>query len=82
MIVTIRRARDAMDAVASGGLWHAGRNVHGGRRSRVVLAPRPGVKLCGKPHMATVARKAAHGESTKQSLKPLRGESGANWLNL
>src|SRR5438094_401855 len=59
-VVTERRARDAMDAVASGGLWLAGRNVHGGRRSRVVLAPRPW-RQAGvvSPTPATVARKAA-----------------------
>jgi hypothetical protein len=39
-IVTIRRARDAMDAVASGDL-SPDENACSGRRSRVVLAPRP-----------------------------------------
>src|SRR5207245_4025870 len=40
-IVTERWAGDAMDAVASGGLRRARRNACSGRRSRVVLAPRP-----------------------------------------
>jgi hypothetical protein len=39
-IVTIRRAQDAMDAAASGDL-SPDENARSGRRSRVVLAPRP-----------------------------------------
>src|SRR5262245_63716148 len=39
-IVTIRRAWDAMDAVASGDLF-TGRKRRSVRRNRVVLAPRP-----------------------------------------
>jgi len=41
MIVTLRRAREAMDAAVAGGVIPAGRNVCSVRRSRVVLAPRP-----------------------------------------
>ena len=40
-IVTIRRAQDAMDAVASGRVFPPDENAVSGRRSRVVLAPRP-----------------------------------------
>jgi hypothetical protein len=40
MIVTTRRTRDAVDALASG-VFHAGRKRQSVRRSRVVLAPRP-----------------------------------------
>jgi len=66
-----------MDAVASGRLWLAGRNVHGVRRSRVVLAPRPWRQAAGKSQIATVAKEAAHRGEHEGSRKTIaRGKSG------
>ena len=58
-IVTARRAQDAMDAVASGGLCSPGETS--AAYGEVVWSWRrdPGVKPSGKSRMATVARKAA-----------------------
>src|SRR5256885_4929866 len=47
MIVTTRGARDAVDALASGTFFRAGRKRQGVRRSRVVLAPRRWRQACG-----------------------------------
>ena len=48
-IVTIRRAQDAMDAVASGD-FSPDENACSGRRSRVVLTPRPWRQADGAIH--------------------------------
>src|SRR5262245_54399030 len=58
-IVTIRRAQDAMDAVASGDP-SPDDNARSGRRSRVVLAPRPWRQAGRRIPPATVATNAAH----------------------
>jgi hypothetical protein len=43
----------------------------------------PGVKPRRKSHVGDGGKKGRFtGESTKQSLKPLRGESRCDWLNL
>src|SRR5690349_20339993 len=68
-------ARVAMDACCVGGLLFAGRKRGSGRRSRVVLAPRPWRQAAGKTHAVTVAKKAAHRGEHEVSRKPLRGES-------
>jgi hypothetical protein len=76
-IVTFRWARDAMAVAASGGS-STGRNVRGGRRSRVVLAPRPwrlSAPACAG--VATVTTKAAHRGEHEVSRKTIaRGKPG------
>jgi hypothetical protein len=64
-----------MDAVASGDQF-TGRNVRSGRRSRVVLAPRPWRYVGGSFPAGNEGKKGRFpGESTKEAVKPLRGES-------
>ena len=65
-----------MDAVASGGLCSPGETFTAD--GEVVWSWRrdPGVKPRGKSHAGDGGKKGRFtGESTKQSLKPLRGES-------
>ena len=60
-IVTFRWARDAMAAGWRQVIDLPGRNAAGGRRSRVVLAPRPWrLSLPARAGGATVTTKAAH----------------------
>jgi hypothetical protein len=76
-IVTIRRARDAMDAAASGGVISAGRKRCNVRRNRVVLAPRPWRYADGSFPPATGARKAASPGRARISRKAIaRGKPG------
>src|SRR5262245_38293623 len=63
-IVTIRRAWDAMAAVASG-MFACQTKRRSGRRSRVVLAPRPWRYVGGKPPAGNGGKKGRFpGEST------------------
>ena len=74
-VVTERRARDAMDAVASGML--ACRTKTPAADGEVVWSWRrdPGVKLRGKAHAATVAKEAAHrGEHERNRKTIARGK--------
>src|SRR5438445_4897199 len=81
-IVTIRRARDAMDAAASGML--ACRTKTPAADGEVVWFWRrdPGVKLLVSPSWRRWQKRPLTGESTKETVKPLRGESRCDWLNL
>jgi hypothetical protein len=63
---TLRRQRDAS---------HADENACSGRRSRVVLAPRPWRQADGTIDRRRWQKRPLTGESTKQAVKPLRGES-------
>ena len=60
-----------------------GENAGRVRRSRVVLAPRPW-RYVGGDYPAGNGGKKGHfpEESTKETVKPLRGESRCDWLNL
>src|SRR5437868_13564440 len=65
-----------MDAAASGGFIHVRRNARSVRQSRVVLAPRPwrqAALIFQRGHGGKKGR--FPGESTKETVKPLRGES-------
>ena len=65
MIVTLRRAREAMDAASVGGSIPAGRNVCSVRRNRVVLAPRPWRYVDGNSSAGNGGKKGRFpGEST------------------
>jgi len=83
-IVTERGARDAMAAAISGAAhaWSErvmpGRPTKGrrGRRSRVVLAPRPWRQVSGTfPADDGGNKRRFTGESTKEAVNPSRGES-------
>src|SRR5215470_11417230 len=64
-----------MDAVASGDP-SPDENARSGRRSRVVLAPRPWRYVGGKYPADNGGKKGRFpGESTKETVTPLRGES-------
>src|SRR5215470_12230236 len=63
-----------MDAAASGGFL-AGRNVRSGRRSRVVLAPRPWRQVGGRYPAGNGGKKRRSPGRARISRKPLRGES-------
>ena len=76
-VVTERRARDAMDAVASGGFYSPGETFTAD--GEVVWSWRrdPGVKPFGKSRMATVAKEAAHRGEHEAAVKTIaRGKSG------
>ena len=83
-IVTARRAQDAMDAAISGVAAcfrkeHGGRRTRGrrGRRSRVVLAPRPWRYVGESFSLTTGARKAASPGRARISRKTIaRGKPG------
>ena len=76
-IVTFRRARDAMAAGWRSGDPFTWANASGGRRSRVVLAPRPWRQVGGRIPPATVASKAAHRREREVSRKTIgRGKPG------
>jgi hypothetical protein len=76
-IVTIRRARDAMDAAVSGGFFPPDENACSVRRNRVVLAPRPWRYAGGSFPPATGARKAASPGRARISRKTIaRGKPG------
>src|ERR1700752_2153795 len=75
-IVTIRWARDAMDAVASGDLI-TGRKRRSVRRSRVVLAPRPGRYVGGKYPAGNGGKKGRSPGRARISRKTIaRGKPG------
>ena len=57
-------------------------NVHGGRRSRVVLAPRPWRQAAGKSRRRRWQERPLHRGEHEISRNPLRGESRDDWLNL
>src|ERR1700741_5170378 len=65
-----------MDAAAAGGFMLAGRERGSVRRSRVVPAPRPW-RLSAPPvrERQRWQERPFTGESTKETVKPLRGES-------
>jgi hypothetical protein len=72
-----------MDAVASGGFCPPGETFTAD--DEVVWSWRrdPGVKPCGKSHMATVAKQAAHrGEHERNRKTIARGKPARDWLNL
>ena len=71
-----------MDAAASGLILSAGRK--GAADGEVVWSWRrdPGVKRVVSPAGDGGKKGRFPGESTKQPLKPLRGESRDDWLNL
>jgi hypothetical protein len=73
-IVTLRRVRDAVDA-ASVRCFCIGRNASSGRRSRVVLAPRPWRYVGGKYPAGNGGKKGRSPGRARISRKPLRGES-------
>jgi hypothetical protein len=84
-IVTIRWAQDAMAAAISGATAWFPKGIKArhrtkerrGRRSRVVLAPRPWRYVGGNLPPATGARKAASPERARISRKPIaRGKPG------
>jgi hypothetical protein len=84
-IVTIRRARDAMDAAISGVPARFPKGVEARRRTkerrvrrnRVVLAPRPWRYVGGSLPLTTGARKAASPGRVRISRKPIaRGKPG------
>ena len=82
-IVTKRWAGDAMDAAGVRRVRSPDENVGSVRQSRVVLAPRPWCQVGGSDPAGDGGNKRRFtGESTKQPLKPLRGESRNDWLNL
>jgi hypothetical protein len=66
---------DAIDAAVSG-VFAPDENICRGRRSRVVLAPRPWRYAGGNDPAGNGGKKGRFpGESTKETVKPLRGES-------
>ena len=77
-IVTFRWARDAMAAGWRQVTRSPGRNAAGGRRSRVVLAPRPWrLSPPARAGGATVTKKAAHRGEHEVSRKAIvRGKPG------
>jgi hypothetical protein len=76
-IVTTRRAQDAMDAVASGGLIPAGRKRCSGRRSRVVPTPRPWRQVGGRYPAGDGGKKRRSPGRARISRKTIaRGRSG------
>src|SRR5262245_35763294 len=71
----MRWARDAMDAGQASGDLAPDETPGRVRRSRVVLAPRPWRQVGGTIRRRRWQKRPLTGESTKETVKPLRGES-------